>query len=73
MDKQETYDILNDLHETYQYLMTKLDNTRELLDGASDPLVDFEKQKVMDVVESIIQRHDEIEKDMQQLKVLSEG
>lgn len=72
MDKQETYDILNDLYETYQYLLTKLSHTRDLLDNASDPLIDFEKQKVMDVVESITQRHEEIQKDVQQIKVLAE-
>jgi|GEM_PF-6045445 len=71
MDKQETYDILNDLFENYQYLLTKLGHTRDLLDGASDPLIDFEKQKVMDIVESISQRHEEIQKDVQQLKALS--
>ncbi|UZR92332.1 hypothetical protein [Chondrinema litorale] len=69
MKKQETYDLLNDLYETYQYLMTKIDHTKELLENANnDPLVDFEKQRVKDIVDSIVNRHDEIQTDIQQLK-----
>lgn len=71
MDKQETYDLLNDLHENYQYLITKIDNTKELLDNANKQLVDFEKQRVRDIIDSINQRHDEINKDVLQLKKLS--
>ncbi len=71
MDKQETYDILNDLYETYQYLLTKLEHTREFLDAASDPLVEFEKEKVMDIVSSITARHDEIEQNLAQITELA--
>lgn len=73
MDKQETYDLLNDLYETYQYLLTKLEHTREFLDGANNPLIPFEKEKVMDVIDSIAQRHDEIEKDIAQIKELAKS
>ena len=73
MDKQETYDILNDLYETYQYLLTKLEYTREFLDGASNPLVPFEKEKVLDVINSIAERHDEIQNDIAQIKELAKS
>ncbi|WP_157637794.1 hypothetical protein [Flexithrix dorotheae] len=68
MDKQNVIDTLTDLYETYQYLITKVELTKETLENNGPTISEFEEEKIKDIFESIISKNSEIAQDLQTLK-----
>jgi len=70
MKRDEVLDVLLDMYETYQYLMTKLDVTKDTLESNSkgETINDFEREKILDVIASALQKHEEIVPDLKQLQ-----
>ncbi|MBX2842237.1 MAG: hypothetical protein KTR26_10720 [Flammeovirgaceae bacterium] len=69
MDKQNVIDTLTDLYETYQYLITKVQLTKETLENNDPNISEFEEKKIKDIFDSIISKNSEIAKDLNELKV----
>lgn len=60
MKRTDFLDALEDIRETYIYLQTKVEVCKEALDHDSESVSPFEKEKILDLLQSIKDKHTEI-------------